>query len=257
MQPHQPAFEIAAAFLRASERAPHTDDSFGSPVQHTPAASSQKFSVAISREVGAHGTAVALEVGRILGWRVFDHELLEQIARDLHVGVHQVEAADERPGNWLAESITVFGSPRAVTETSYFVHLRQVIDSLGEAGRAVIVGRGAVHLLPAETTLRVRIQAPLVDRISAISQERGCSRRDAERFIELETERRHRFIRDHFQREPADARNYDLVVDSSRFSITGCATMIVQAVSVLPTRDSTDHHAATLQAEHQRQLTSA
>lgn len=248
MQPHEPSFNIAAAFLRASEQSHHAEANAGTPLHMTSPTSQQKLSVAISREVGAHGTAVALETGRLLGWRVYDHELLEQIAHDLHVGIREVEAADERPGNWLGESIEAFGSRRAVTETSYFVHLRQAMKSLAEIGRCVIVGRGSIHLLPAETTLRVRIQAPLPSRIAAVGRERDCSEKDAARYIELETERRHRFLRDHFQREPADSRNYDLVLDSSRFSVTGCAEMIVQAVHHIASRESVNLPQATDQA---------
>ena len=245
MHAQQPGFELAAAFLKASERFQQLDTE-ATGLLRSRSVSQQKFTVAIGRDVGAHGTAIALETGRLLGWRVYDHELVEQIARDLHVSVRQVEAADERTRNWLAESIQVFGSPRAVTESSYFVHLRQAIESLGEQGRCVIVGRGSFLLLPAATTLRVRIQAPLASRIAAISREQGCSAKEAARYIELETERRQRFIRDHFHHEAEDSRNYDLVLDSSRLSVTGCAEMIVQALEQMSVRDAVPAGAAVL-----------
>ena len=41
------------------------------------------FTITVSREAGTQGTAVAKELGTLLGWHVYDHELLEQIARNM------------------------------------------------------------------------------------------------------------------------------------------------------------------------------
>src|SRR5262245_36640969 len=71
---------VTEAFLRA---AGHHDSVIA---EHHPAAP-QLFSIAISREAGTRGPAVAAAVAERLGWKVYDHELLEQVARDLHVRV--------------------------------------------------------------------------------------------------------------------------------------------------------------------------
>jgi hypothetical protein len=43
---------------------------------------------------------------------------------------------------------------------AYVHHLSQAILSLGAHGRCVIIGRGAAQILPAQTTLRVRLIGP-------------------------------------------------------------------------------------------------
>jgi hypothetical protein len=55
-----------------------------------------KFTIAISRETGTYGAAIAREIGTRLGWPVYDRELLQRIADD--IGVHRtlVESVDER-----------------------------------------------------------------------------------------------------------------------------------------------------------------
>src|SRR5438045_307113 len=40
------------------------------------------LTVAISREAGSRGGTVAAAVGRILGWQVYDQEVLDFLARD-------------------------------------------------------------------------------------------------------------------------------------------------------------------------------
>src|SRR6516225_1362618 len=63
------------------------------------------FSIALSREAGTQASAVAQEVGRLLGWQVYDRQLLEQIAHDMGLRTNLLESVDERRKGWLAESI--------------------------------------------------------------------------------------------------------------------------------------------------------
>jgi cytidylate kinase len=224
-----PTNHIAEAFLKASE------------LRHGPGSGAQlpagqAFTVALSREVGARGASVARELGRRLKWPVYDHEILEQVAQDMRVGVAQVEKADERPGSWLEESIEAFASARAVSEPAYFRHLLRTLLSLGIRGECIIVGRGAAQLLSATSTLRVRLLANLEDRIAFVSRENGLSREEAARHVEKTDRERIRFIKDHFQQDPTDPQNYDLVLNSSRFSVAECADVIVEALKRLQAR---------------------
>src|SRR5262249_41889981 len=62
------------------------------------------FTIALSRQAGTEGTAVAQEVGKRLGWQVYDHELLERIAQEMNVREALLESVDERRQSWLLES---------------------------------------------------------------------------------------------------------------------------------------------------------
>jgi hypothetical protein len=53
------------------------------------------FSIALSREAGTQATAVAQEVGRLLGWQVYDRQLLEMIAQDMRLRTNLLESVDE------------------------------------------------------------------------------------------------------------------------------------------------------------------
>src|SRR5207248_10218227 len=127
------------------------------------------FSIAISREAGTHGPAVARALGARLGWKVYDHELLEMVARELHVGVKLLENVDERHVTWLQESIESFAAVPAVREGKYVRHLIETMLSLAAPGRCVIVARGAQFVLPPATTLRVRLVAPVEDRMANVT----------------------------------------------------------------------------------------
>ena len=188
------------------------------------------FTVALTREAGALGTSIAQEIGRLLGWPVYDHSLLEQIAEDLGVRTNLVESVDERRKGWLLEMTEHLLAVPTVSETAYLRRLLETVLALGAHGECVIVGRGAAFVLPPETTLRVRLVAPLEERVKVLADRLGLSHKDAERQAERLDRARADFVRQHFRKDPADPLNYDLFVNASRFTPAAAAACIVEAL---------------------------
>jgi cytidylate kinase len=192
--------------------------------------SNRAFTIALSRESGARGTSTAGEVGARLGWTVYDHELLERIAQEMKLRTSLLESVDEKRISWLQECVEAFASAPSVSGSAYVRHLMETLLSLAAHGECVIVGRGAAQILPAETTLRVRLVAPVEWRVVAMSQKLGVSREEAACQVETIDRERIRFVKDHFHKEAADPRQYDLVLNSSRFLVGESADLIVEAL---------------------------
>lgn len=219
---------VSEAFIRATghrergQRDPASPGSF--------AGDSTPFSIAVSREAGTRGPAVAKAVAERLGWRVYDHELLELVARDLHVRVKLLENLDERHVTWLQECVESFAAVPAVREGKYVRHLIEAMLSLAAEGRCVIVGRGSPFVMPPATTLRVRLVAPREARVSAVCHDMQLPHHDAARFVEKTDRDRTEFVRLHFLRDAADPRHYDLFLNTAQFSTEQCADLIVEGV---------------------------
>lgn len=194
------------------------------------------FTIAFSREAGSGGISVAREVGRRLSWPVYDQELLENLAKELNVDVSFLEDYDERRGSFLVDTIKAFSAAASVSEVTYFRRLVHMFQVLGARGECLVVGRGSSFILPLDTTLRVRIVATRDDRIAFIADERNISRVEAERFVDTKDRDRHKFIKDHFHKEPADPQNYDLIVNRSRFSIDETAEIVIAALQRMQAR---------------------
>lgn len=191
------------------------------------------FTIAISRETGTYGTAIAREVANRLGWAVYDRELLQRIADDMGVRRTLLESVDERRVGWVSECVS---SLFAVPTVNQFTYLRQLVEalfSLAAHGECVIVGRGASAVLPRATTLRVRVMAPLESRINAIHREHGVALKEATEIVQTTDRERNRFVSDHFQVDPLDPTNYDLILNAARFSCGECADLVIAALERL------------------------
>jgi cytidylate kinase len=195
------------------------------------ARSGPAFSIALSREAGIDADAVAREIGRRLGWQVWDQELLVAIAERLHSRAADLAALDETHISWLQESFESFFEPHHISQMAYIHQLVQILVELGEHGECVIVGRGAAQMLPPETTLRVRLVAPLKERVASMSHRLGggAANRVAKKLEQMERDRT-RFVREHFHRDPTDQVNFDLVLNMSRLSTADCAEIIIDAL---------------------------
>jgi cytidylate kinase len=194
------------------------------------------LTVALEREAGTPGTSVAQEVGRRLGWPVYDHEILELLANEMGLRVSLLESVDERHQTWLQEAFKSFAAVPQVRENTYVRHLMEAMLSLSTHGQCVLVGRGAAQVLRPETTLRVRLVGLLQDRIAGASARRGTSWEEAAQWVENTDRDRTLFVQVHFLRDPADPRHYDLTLNSSRWSVAECADLILEALRRMESR---------------------
>jgi cytidylate kinase len=190
---------------------------------------SPPLTIALEREAGVLGTMIAHEVGARLGWPVYDHELLERIAEKLDLRVGLLESMDERRQSWLKESMEALSMAPTFGENAFVRHLVQTILSLSTHGHCVIVGRGAPQILPAQTTLRVGLVGPLEDRIDTWMRRFAISHEEAARRVKETDHERRRFIQDHFRKNPANPDQYDLILNTSRWTVAECVTFIIDA----------------------------
>jgi cytidylate kinase len=194
------------------------------------------YTIAISREAGANGCLVAQAIGQRLGWAVYDRELVQLLAEGMGVRTGMIEDLDERRANWLRECLESFATVPTVSHSAYVRHLVETLLTLAAHGECVIVGRGAAQILPPATTLRVRLVADPTDRALVMQKRHGLSREEATRRVEKTDRERTEFVRAHFHTDPNEPRHYDLILNTSRFSVEECAQIVIEAVHRLQER---------------------
>ena len=60
-------------------------------------------------------------------------------------------------------------------QEAYLDHLAKLIEAIGRAGESILVGRGAGFMLPRDTTLSIRVVAPVKERASRLAERMGVS----------------------------------------------------------------------------------
>ncbi len=184
--------------------------------------------IAISRETGSGGAAVARRVGDLLGWDVLHRELLDHMAEKFNLRRDMLGMVDEKTSNWIIEVFGKWLDPRLVTHSEYIVHLGQIVLLAAQNANTVFVGRGAQFFLPAEKGLSVYLVAPLPMRIRQVCQIRGCSAAEAGRYIRDTDKGRRDLIKSSFNHMIGDPHLYDLVINRAHTSEEDAAELIAQ-----------------------------
>ncbi|HEX8793877.1 MAG TPA: cytidylate kinase-like family protein [Polyangiaceae bacterium] len=185
--------------------------------------------VTISREAGANGTSLGRAVARKLGFELWDQELVQRVAQEKGAPEALFAAVDERARSRIQDMLAGILMGDVGTETEYLASLGRVIHSIAEHGSAVIVGRGAHFVLAATEALRIRVVAPLEDRVRVIAGTRGLGDREARAELERIDHDRVAFNRHHYGRNVADPVFYDVVVNTGSFPLDSAAEVVVAA----------------------------
>ncbi len=189
----------------------------------------------IGRQFGSGGRAVALEIGKILGIKVYDNELLTKAAEASGFSPELFKKNDEKKrffglfSFFSAHSIGLGHSTNCIDEGALFKIQSGVIEDIAAHEGAVIVGRCSDYILRDRgNTLDVFITAPLEDRIGRIMERQGLSREKATDLIRVTDRKRESYYNYFSFGNWGVASNYDLCVDSSILGIEGTAKYIIE-----------------------------
>jgi hypothetical protein len=187
------------------------------------------LTVAVSREAGARGGSLGRRVARVLGWDVYGQELLEYIARDPTSRQDVLQRLSPEAAVWVEDRLQQLVSSQELSQNPTILSLARVILALGAQGQVVLIGRGAGHILPRETSLHVRVVAPIADRIAYLAQWLRLTIEEAAEQVRVRDTRRQEFLSTHYHQRFADSGLYDLVLNSTSLGEGLCADLILQA----------------------------
>ena len=188
------------------------------------------FVVGISRQAGARGTSIATEVGQRLGWSVYTPEMIDFMARDEEAKQELLKELSPANQLWADYQVQELMTARNLPLESDSLAIARLVYILGLRGQTIIVGRAAGFLLPAVTTLHVRIVAPHTDRVAYMAQWMRLTESEAIDEVKNRDSRRATFMKPFTDRSLDDVTAFDLVLNSSRMSVVAAAELIVLAM---------------------------
>ncbi len=185
--------------------------------------------VAMSRLPGSGAAELGRRVAEDLGFGFFGIELVDQIAREGHIHPHLVAGLDERRRDAIERFVRDAVHSNRYDESQYHRALIRVLGTFAKRGMAVILGRGAAFVLPADRTLRVLVVASEPFRLSRLQGAKDLAEATAREQLRHEDAQRRQFNRHHFGVDPDDPELYDLVVNSETLGIPAANALITRA----------------------------
>ena len=165
--------------------------------------------VTVEREYGCGGGEVAQRLALRLGWKLWDQQLTEEIARLARCPQAVVEQREEKTDPLYYRLFKSFlrgsyeGSLNAnklnlVDSENILKFTKLVVEHAASKGNGVIVGRGSqLFLRNRADALRVFLYAPREDKVRRLMG-RGKSEKEAHELVDTVDHERAKFIHEYF-----------------------------------------------------------
>lgn len=167
----------------------------------------------IDREFGAGGTTIAAMLARRLGWKLFDDELSQEIARLAKIPLEICRKREERKDPLVHRLINLIWrgsfdrnlpSPDlAILDTDRLVCLvEHVVKKAAETRPCIMVGRGAPYFLRERNDiLSIFLYASRELKYHRVLKRLGGNEKEAIEMVDSQDEDRRKFVKHYFGHE--------------------------------------------------------
>jgi cytidylate kinase len=182
--------------------------------------------ITLEREYGCGCAGIATGLADRLHWKLWDHLLTEEIAKQAHVDCGTVEQREEKVDGAfyrLAKTFWRGSYERSVSldESQTFdadcmvAMMERITARIAEEGNAVVVGRGAPYFLrEREDTFRVFLYAPRDEKIRRLLAA-GTSQAEADDLVDTVDRERMTFIKHYFNADWPTRALYHLMINTA------------------------------------------
>jgi cytidylate kinase len=186
--------------------------------------------ITVAMEPGSGGSIIAARIAEQLKLDYFHRDIVEKIAKTAKIRSKVVNTLEKERLTGVKDFISSLVEDQYIHPDTYLRHLLVIISTIAKHGRAVIVGRGANFILPAEDIFAVRVIAPLKKRIREVALTHRVPVEQAKRRVIQRESRRKAFVRNSFNAEISDPIHYDLTINTGKMSIDEAVEAIIMAV---------------------------
>ena len=186
--------------------------------------------ITVAMEPGSGGSIIAQRIAERLKFDYFHRDIVEKIAKTAKIRSKVVNSLEKERLTGVKDFISSLVEEHYIHPDTYLRHLLPVISTIAKHGRAVIVGRGANFILPAEDIFSVRVIAPLKKRIREVALTHGAPVEEVKRRVIQRESRRKAFVRHSFNADISNPIHYDLTINTGKVSIESAVEAVIGAV---------------------------
>ena len=194
------------------------------------------FVITIAREYGSGGLMLGKMLAKRLGVDYYDHDIIDQTAERLGYTSDFVRENEQNISNgklweliFTDKSIPMSMNPSH--DDAIFVSESRIIRKLATKKPCIIIGRCANWVLRNDKkAFRVFVTSNKEDAVKRVMEKDGLTAEEAAKRIEQVNTGRYNHYFQYTGRRWIDARDYDLVVNTSALGLEQCADIIVDVI---------------------------
>jgi cytidylate kinase len=203
--------------------------------------------ITVEREYGSGGGVIAQTLAQRLGWKLWDRDLTEEIARVAKVDHRAALRCDERCDTLLYRLFKVYArgsyerslplGDRAGFDADQMVAtLQKVVEDVASGGKSVIVGRGSAYFLRNRPdAFHMFTYAPVEEKVCRLKSI-GKNEKEALQLIDEIDRERASFIRHYFHADWPKRDLYNLMINT-KFGDEHVVATVLQQIAALEKRD--------------------
>jgi len=185
--------------------------------------------ICFSRKIGVGALEIADALASILGIRVADRLIVEDIAANRELSEKTIGFFDERyPGKIAELGVFLFGE-KSFVMSNYVRALFGSIYALADDEPTIFVGRGAHLVLPRERVLAVRLICSKSHRVTRVAKMLRITYLEAEKKLDETDKEQRDFFKKVFKRRDASPYEFDMVLNVDFINNPSWAVDIVHA----------------------------
>lgn len=186
--------------------------------------------ISIGREFGSGGHEIAQMLAEHFGIKLYDKNLLQDVANEKKVNEKELERYDEKPRNmWITR--TVYGYSNSMEENLANMQFDYLKEKAEKGESFVVVGRCAETILKKyPTMISIFILGDWDSKIARVRRIYEMGEEEAETFINRQDSKRKHYHNYYCKGKWGDARNYDIAVNSSKLGEKQTADMLVDYI---------------------------
>ena len=200
------------------------------------------FVVAITRTCGSGGMSIGQLLADHYGVNIYDRKLLQLASEDSGISEELFACADENVKKSMLYKVSrkVYTgeiippeSENFTSNQNLFAFQAKVLKELAERESYVVIGRAADYVLKDfHNLIRVYIHAPKDICIEREMKRQGITEHEASAYVEKMDNYREAYYTYHTGHVWRDANNYDLCLDTSKFTYEESAEIIKSLIRI-------------------------
>ena len=198
--------------------------------------------ITISRQFGAGGITLGERVSGKLGYRFFDNEIIQMVAKKAKVSTNWVMSMEKEAGGKIQRFISGMVSKRLVDrildmdhgyidEEIYVDLLHEIITKIADEGNAVILGRGSQYILKStENTFHILLVADKEYRVRFIEEKYHLTPKQALQMVNNEDKRRVNLYQKFGRLDYDSTAHYHLILNMRRVNLDTATDLMCRIV---------------------------